>query len=250
MPDKRILQIKNLGRKKRLSRDHNWVWILKDLDLDILEGERLGLIGISGSGKTTLLRIMADLESFDEGEILFKGKPIQEYSPVEYRKKIGFVHQKPTLFEGTVEYNLRYSSNLDGREMSPKEIDRLLESVGLHSQIAEAGINTLSMGQAQRVSIARALSAKPVMLVMDEPTSALDPSSTRKISNLIRRLSEDLSITIVIVLHDMSLARESSDRVALLENGKIADIDTTEEFFRRHNEIKSNIWSEKGKKED
>ncbi|MGC9314081.1 MAG: ABC transporter ATP-binding protein [bacterium] len=224
-------EIIGAGVRKRRSKDDDYIWTLRNLDLTIYSGERLALVGNSGSGKTTLLRLLADLEKPDEGKILFEGQPISSYEPRSYRRKVGFVRQTPALFDKAVEDNFRFAFEASGGDYSREKAGDLLRKVGLDEKLLGAKSDTLSVGQAQRVSIARALAADPAVLLMDEPTSALDPHSAKSIVQLIENLSRELEITAVLVLHNLELAKRGTDRVALLQQGKIDSIGKTEEFF-------------------
>lgn len=231
MHHRKIFELSGIGRKKRRSREDDYNWILRNLDLNIYAGERLGLIGASGSGKTTLLRLLADLESPDEGRINFDDKHIEDYDPFEYRRLIGFVQQKPSLFDGSVRDNLQFAPRLLNSELPDDDLDALVHQIGIQKEILNAKANSLSAGQAQRVAVARSLSAKPKALLMDEPTSALDPTAARHIVELVEKLALEMELTAIIVLHDLELARGSTDRIALLANGKIDSCEKTGRFF-------------------
>ncbi len=226
-----IFKLKGVGRKKRRAKKDDYQWILRGIDLTIYAGERLALIGPSGSGKTTLLRSIADLEPIDDGEILFEGEPLQTIDPHEYRRNIGFVQQTPALFDGSVAENIRYGPRIFGEELSDDRVVEILKKVGLSADLADARSDELSIGQMQRVAIARSLSMEPNILLMDEPTSALDSNSANRIIRLVAGLAKEMELTAVIVLHDLAQARCGSDRVALLVDGRIDSVAGTEDFF-------------------
>jgi len=232
MHHRKIFELINVGRRKRRSAEEAYSCILRNLDLTVYAGERLGIVGSSGSGKTTLIRLLADLESPDEGQIFFDGKNIANFDPKEYRRLIGYVQQSPSLFDGTVEENLVFGSRLIGKESTTDKLKKLVQQVGLAEELLAAKINTLSVGQAQRVAIARALSVNPSVLLMDEPTSALDTAAARKIVELVKNLALEMELTVVMVLHDLEIAKSCTDRVALLADGKINSIGPSESFFR------------------
>ncbi len=231
MQDTGTFEIIGAGVRKRRSKDDDYIWILRNLDLKIYSGERLALVGNSGSGKTTLLRLLADLEKPYEGKILFEGQPIESYEPRSYRSKVGFVRQTPALFDKTVEDNFRFAFEASGGDFSPEKAGELIRKVGLNEKLLGAKSDTLSVGQAQRVSIARALAAEPVVLLMDEPTSALDPHAANSIVQLVENLTRELQLTAILVLHNLELAKKGTDRLALLHQGKIDSIGKTEDFF-------------------
>ncbi len=231
MHHSKILELSGVGVRKRRSREDEYSWILRGLDLTVFAGERLALIGDSGSGKTTLLRVLADLEPIREGEILFNNTPVRDLNPSDYRRKVGLVQQTPALFDVDVEYNLQFAPKLENKEFSREELISLLAKVGLGEKLLGAKVETLSVGQAMRVAIARTLSMAPSVLLMDEPTSALDPLSSHKILELVKNLSREMAMTAVLVLHDMEFAKNGADRVALLHDGRIAACTGSKEFF-------------------
>jgi len=232
MHNSKTFELNKIGIRKRRSKSDDYVWILKGLDLNVYTGERLALVGDSGSGKTTLLRLMADLELPTEGEILFDGKSICDYNPREYRRSVGFVSQTPSLFDGDVENNLKFAFDTAGIQFYREKCESLLLQVGLDAKLLGAKSDTLSVGQAQRVSIARALATAPSVLLMDEPTSALDPRASNAIVQLVGNLTRNMNMTAVLVLHDLAFARRGTDRIALLADGKIDSCTPTEGFFR------------------
>lgn len=223
--------IRDVGVKKRRSKEEDYVWILRNLNLKIYTGERLAMVGNSGSGKTTFLRLLADLDQPSEGKILFEDNPIQAYEPRKYRRRVGFVQQTPSLFQGTVEDNLRFAAEAAERDFSRKKAESLMARAGLEPSLVDAKADTLSVGQAQRVSIARTMATEPTVLLMDEPTSALDPHSANAIVQLVEDLTRKMQLTAILVLHDLQLAKRGTDRVALLQGGKIDSVAPTEKFF-------------------
>jgi len=228
-----MFKLKGVGRKKRRTKKDDYQWILRGIDLTIYAGERLALIGPSGSGKTTLLRSIADLEPIDEGEIIFEDRPLQTIDPHEYRRGIGFVQQTPALFDGSVAENIRYGPRIFGEEFNDDRVVEILRRVGLSAKnLADARSDALSIGQMQRVAIARSLSMEPKVLLMDEPTSALDSNSANRIIGLVAGLAKEMELTAVIVLHDLAQARGGSDRIALLVDGKIDSVAKTADFFK------------------
>jgi len=231
MHHSKTFELAGVGVQKRRSKDDEYVWILRDLDLTVFSGERLALVGNSGSGKTTLLRLLADLEKPDEGKILFEGQPIESNEPRQYRCRVGFVRQTPALFDKTVEDNFRFAFEASGGDFSREKAGELLRKVGLNEKLLGAKSDTLSVGQAQRVSIARAMATDPAVLLMDEPTSALDPHAANSIVQLVENLTRELELTAILVLHNLELAKKGTDRVALLHQGKIDSIGKTDDFF-------------------
>lgn len=209
---------------KNLQKSFGKTKVLKDISLEVKDGEIVSIIGSSGSGKSTLLRCITKLETPDSGEIQVEGK-------------MGLVFQNFNLFP---HYNvLRNVTEAPvhvmkvPKEEAEKEAMSLLKRLGLGDK-ANAYPYQLSGGQAQRVSIARALALKPNILFFDEPTSALDPELTGEVLKVIRSLA-DLNMTMVIVTHEMEFAKELSDRIIFMDQGVIAEEGTPEEVFTSEN---------------
>ncbi len=209
---------------------------LDDVSLHIHPNEIICLIGPSGSGKSTLLRSINGLEIGDFGTITVNGElvdPHDEQQMCSIRTKMGFVFQHFNLFPhmtvldnmllGPVEVQKR------NREEVKQEALALLQRVGLREK-ADEYVNKLSGGQKQRVAIVRALCMKPQIMLFDEPTSALDPEMVKEVLDVMRELAKD-SITMVIVTHEMNFAREVASRIIFMDEGKIVEENTPEEFF-------------------
>lgn len=158
------------------------------------------LVGPSGSGKTTLLRLLNRLDDPDGGAVLFEGRDVRSYDVLELRRRVQYVGQVPVTFAGTV------ADNVGAR------CEELLDRVGLPAGLSGRHADLLSVGEAQRMCLARALSLSPDCLLLDEPTSALDETSKSAIEALIRSLAHD-GLTVVMVTHEMRQAREMARRV-------------------------------------
>lgn len=210
-------------------------WILRDVSLNIPSRKVLTILGPSGSGKTSLLRLMNRLTEPSEGEILFDGKPLRSFEPTRLRRKIGYVFQIPTMLPGTVMDNLIYPVSLDrsaGRTRPGRaELVERLHQVALDPGYLDRAADRLSVGEQQRVCIARSLMTSPEVLLMDEPTSALDPSATSRLLDLIGDLHERHGLTIVFVTHQLEQARAVGDTTAVLINGQIVEVGPTGEIF-------------------
>jgi ABC-type methionine transport system ATPase subunit len=204
--------------------------------VEILEGVRAGFPGgeitavvePSGAGKSTLLRAINRLVEPTAGEVYLDGGPTSEMDPLELRRRVGMVFQIPALFGATVEDELLYGPRLAGRGA---DLARLLEMAGLEGSFGSRDPRTLSVGQQQRVSIARTLALEPEVLLMDEPTSALDEAARRHIEDLIRELNARLDLTIVLVSHALDQVERVSDRVVLLAAGRSEGEWSKDEFF-------------------
>ena len=209
---------------------------VREVSLDIKQGEIFGIIGFSGAGKSTLVRCINLLERPTEGTVTVDGTELtglDEKQLREVRRKIGmiFQHFNP-LRSRTVYDNIAFplkKSKLSKEEKHQK-ISSLLELVGL-SDKKDAYPSQLSGGQKQRVAIARALANDPKVLLCDEATSALDPQTTKSILHLLKQVNETLGITIVVITHEMAVVKDICDRVAIMELGRVVEEGTTEDVF-------------------
>lgn len=209
---------------------------LRPTSLTINEGEIFGLIGFSGAGKSTLLRLINLLEAPTTGTIHVGDDEVTALNQKDLRvkrQKIGMIFQQFNLIESkTVADNIAFvlraakypKSKIDGR------IDELLELVGLSDKKTVFPKN-LSGGQKQRVGIARALANNPDVLLSDEATSALDPETTKTILNLLKRINKELGITIVVITHEMEVIKELAERVGVMSNGEVIEMDDVYKIF-------------------
>ena len=209
--------------------------VLKDISLDVAEGEVVVVIGPSGSGKSTLLRCLNRLEEASGGEIVIDGTDItdKKCDINKVRERVGMVFQHFNLFN-----NMNVLRNLmlapvdlkkQDRETARKKALEMLGRVGL-SDKAEAYPHQLSGGQKQRVAIARALCMLPDIMLFDEPTSALDPEMVGEVLEVMKHLAH-IGMTMVVVTHEMGFAREVGDRVLFMDGGLILEEGTPEEIF-------------------
>jgi ABC-type methionine transport system ATPase subunit len=202
--------------------------ILKDVDAGMPDGEITAVVGPSGAGKSTLLRAINRLIEPSSGEIYLDGEPTSVLDPLELRRRVGMVFQIPALFGSSVEEAVLYGARLSGRDADSKQ---LLDMVGLEASLAERDPRALSVGQQQRVSVARALALEPEALLLDEPTSALDEAARRRIEDLVRDLNVTLGLTMVFVSHDLSQVERVADRVVLMADGRSVGEWSREDFF-------------------
>ncbi len=209
--------------------------ILKGIDLEIAKGEILTFIGPSGGGKSTLLRCINLLEEYEEGQILYNGKDIKEnsFNLEQYRREVGMIFQRFNLFN-----NLNVLENLNigqikvlkrTKEEATVKSEQMLKKVGLE-QFANQKVQRLSGGQMQRVAIARSLCMDPEVILLDEPTSALDPQMVDEVLEVIKDLSQT-GLTLVIVTHEMRFARDISDRIAFLKDGRLLEEGPPDKIF-------------------
>ena len=209
--------------------------VLKGINLTVHEGEVVAVIGSSGSGKSTMLRTINHLETIDSGEILIDGMKMGGSAKdiSKARMPLGMVFQQFNLFPHmTVHDNIALAPKINhtsSKEDLEKEIDELLEKVGLLDK-KDQYPPQLSGGQQQRIAIARALAMKPKYMLFDEPTSALDPELIGEVLKVIRQLADD-GMTMIIVTHEMSFARDIADRIIMLDGGVIIEEGPPEQFF-------------------
>jgi ABC-type methionine transport system ATPase subunit len=202
--------------------------ILDGVDAEVPGGGITAVVGPSGAGKSTFLRAVNRLIEPTAGEVYLDGEPTAGMDPLELRRRVGMVFQLPALFGRTVEDAILYGARLAGRAA---DATRLLGMVGLDRTLADRRPETLSVGQQQRVSIARTLALEPEVLLMDEPTSALDEATRRRVEDLARELNAGLGLTIVFVSHDLAQVERVADRVVLLSGGKSEGSWGRDEFF-------------------
>ncbi len=204
------------------------VEILKGVNAGVPEGSITSIVGPSGAGKSTLLRCINRLVEPTAGEVYLDGAPTSGMDPLVLRRRVGMVFQLPALFGASVEDAILYGVRLAGRSA---DAARLLEMAGLDASYKDRDPQALSVGQQQRVSIARALALEPEVLLMDEPTSALDEAARRKAEGLIRGLNAHLDLTIVLVSHALDQVERVADRVVLLAAGRAEGEWSKKEFF-------------------
>ena len=202
--------------------------VLRDIDFTVQEGEFLSLLGPSGCGKTTILRILIGLEKPDAGQIIKDGRDITSLAPSQ--RGMGIVFQNYALFENmtvlkNVEYALRRRG--DSREEARAQALRMLDMVGL-GDLAHRKPGRLSGGQQQRVAIARTLALQPDIVLFDEPMSALDVDTRMSLRTELKALQRQLGTTMIYITHDQEEAFAMSDRIMVMEEGRIHQLDTPE----------------------
>ncbi|MEJ7875960.1 MAG: amino acid ABC transporter ATP-binding protein [Solirubrobacterales bacterium] len=208
--------------------------VLDDIDLEIERGSAVVVAGPSGSGKSTMLRCMNGLESIDSGEVTFDGRRVETSGREIYsiRAQIGMVFQQFNLFPHmTVLQNITLAPLEVGgsKEGAEDRARALLERVGIPDKADSYPVD-LSGGQQQRVAIARALAVDPKLMLFDEPTSALDPEMIREVLDVMRDLARE-GMTMVVVTHEMGFAREVCDRIVFIDEGRIVEQGSPDDFF-------------------
>lgn len=204
--------------------------IVDDVSLAVMRGEVLCVLGPSGSGKSSFLRLLNRLNEPTRGTVFLENRDYRELPPRELRRRMGMVTQQAFLFPGTAADNVRFGPIQRGELLTDAEVEDFLSSVGL-SGYATREVSTLSGGEGQRVSIARALANQPIVLLLDEPTSALDEQSKNGIEVLIRQIVKQRELTCVMVTHDTSQARRIADRVAIFAVGRVVNSGSAEEVL-------------------
>lgn len=241
-----ILSIKNLSknfkiRGSKLFEEPKVLYALSDINLDICEGETLGIIGESGCGKSTLGRCIVQLHKATSGDIIYKGKNIIQNNTNELkglRKDIQMIFQDPyssldprKTAGATIEEPMAIHNILSAQERKEKVIS-LMREVGLDSQYVYRYPHEFSGGQRQRINIARALALDPKIIVCDEPVSALDVSVQAQVLNLLNDLQKKHNLTLIFISHDLSVIKHVSDRVAIMYLGKVVELCKAEEIYK------------------
>ena len=220
-----FLEIENLAKSRGRAE------ILKDINLRVMKGEVLALIGPTGSGKTSLLRLINLLEGPSSGRILIEGREVSslpESDLLPVRRRMAMVFQKPVMFRSDVEHNVSFGLRMRGKK-DKRMVQEALASVSL-SGYERRDANTLSGGEMQRIALARALILEPELLLLDEPTANLDPKSVKAIDRLLQGLAGHRT-TVILATHNMQEALMLADRVAVLEEGRLTSVGRPDEVF-------------------
>lgn len=205
--------------------------VLKDINLQILRGEIFALVGPSGAGKTTLLRILDCFEHPEKGNVKFNG--METAGIVNIRRRMSLLFQIPAIFNRSVFENVAYGLKVRGidRKIIEKKVIEALGIVGLCG-LENQKAPTLSGGEAQRMAFARAIVYDPEILLLDEPTANLDPANVMKIEDIIKWLREEKNTTILLASHNIPQVRRLADRVCILINGEVIEVNTKDAIFK------------------
>ena len=219
------------------------IWALKDINLEIPDGQFLGIIGHTGSGKSTLVQHLNGLIKATSGTIYYNGQDIydKDYDLTQLRGQVGMVFQYPEhqLFETTIFKDVCFGPKNQGLDQKTVELRAFeaLHNVGFPEELYDASPFDLSGGQKRRVAIAGVLAMKPQVLIMDEPTAGLDPAGRDEILGLISRMHKELGITIILVSHSMEDVAQYVDRILVMNGGQVMYDDTPKEVFRHYKEL-------------
>lgn len=231
---KAIICLEGLG--KQFQTTNGTVTALDDINLEILQGEIFGIIGLSGAGKSTLVRCINYLETPTAGRVIFEGQNLSMMKEAEIRKarqSMGMIFQQFNLLaQRNVLQNVCFPMEIAGvpKAEAKKRAAELLKLVGLEERM-KAYPAQLSGGQKQRVAIARAMSTNPKVLLCDEATSALDPNTTKSILELLKKINRELGITVIVITHEMAVIESICDRVAIIDHSHIAESGKVSEIF-------------------
>ena len=230
----------------RSKKEINKLKALNNVSFQIFEGESFGLVGESGSGKSTIAKIITSLIKPTSGEVFFENvslhDPNNKKIKNKYRGQIQMIFQDPysslnprfKVKDIIAEPIKFFQKGIDNKTIQ-KNINDLIDIVGMSRQSLERYPHEFSGGQRQRISIARALATRPRLLICDEPTSALDVSIQAQILNLLKDLQEELNLTILFISHDLPVVRQMCDRIAVLKNGNLCEVEKTENLFNNPN---------------
>ena len=217
-----LLRVEHLS--KIYGQGQNQVKALDDVSLSVSKGEFVAIVGASGSGKSTLLHLIGGVDRPTSGKVYVNDTDIFSMNDDELaifrRRQVGIIYQFYNLIAIlNVQENIEIPLELDGRKADKKEMDEMLERLGLTHRRTHLP-NELSCGQQQRTSIGRALITRPSLVLADEPTGNLDTKSSSEIMNLLKRSNHELDQTIIMITHNMELAK-AADRIIMIEDGKI-----------------------------
>ncbi len=243
-----LLQLKNIKKYFPiaggfLKAPTRFVKAVNDINLDILAGENISLVGESGCGKTTLARLVMLLMPLDSGSIIFDGQDITKFSPRElrnYRKNVQLVFQDPYSSldpRFTIRRVMKEAMTLDVKNYkseSDKEarIEELLRAVGLKAEMLNRYPHEFSGGERQRIAIARSLVLNPKLLILDEAVSSLDVIIQEQIIQLLKKLQQDFGLTYLFISHNLKVVRKISHKIAVMYRGKIVELAKTDELFK------------------
>ena len=214
-----------------LRRGYGEDWRLDLPELEVRQGEFLALLGPTGAGKSTLLRLLHFLDAPEDGRVLVDGEPVPFPAPIEVRRSIGMIFQRPLMLSGSVRENIGFGLKVRG-DLDPRRVDEMLERFHL-THLARREANQISGGEMQRLALARALVCRPRLLLLDEPAASLDPGHAAAVEGIIRDVHREDGTTIVMATHNLGQARRLAERVGLLVGGRLIEVGPTPDFFEQ-----------------
>lgn len=219
-----VLAVEGIAVSARESdrRDSSRLQIVREASFDLADGEILGLVGASGSGKSTLLKAVARLIEPDSGRVLLQGQDWNQLNPFLYRRAVCLLPQVPIALPGTVEDNLRFVFKLH-RNISGVDAGLLLKDVNLHPVMLNQVAESMSVGEKQRLALARALALNPRVLLLDEPTSALDDANAHQVLDLLSHICLQRGLSAILTTHNIEHLRISHRRLRLQDGRVMAD---------------------------
>lgn len=238
--DKVIMEVKNLKKYFRID-SKRVLKAVDDVSFQIYEGETLGIVGESGCGKTTCGRTCIGVYDKTDGEVLYRGKDVHKMNAQErkeFTRKVQMIFQDPyssldprLKVHDIIAEGMRIHKIVSSKDEEKKEVQKLLEQVGLNPEHASRYVHEFSGGQRQRIGIARALAVNPEFLLCDEPISALDVSVQAQVVNLLIKLQKERSLTSMFIAHDLSMVKHISDRVGVMYLGNMVELAKSEELY-------------------
>lgn len=206
---------------KHLSYQIGETKILKDINLDVERGKYVTVVGPSGSGKSTLMRILASMISPTSGQVLFNGQPLNSFDPTEYRQKVSYAFQQPTLFGKTVKDNLQFPFEVRKKNFDETLVKHYLEMVNLNESYIDKSVNDVSGGERQRIALVRNLIFPPEVLITDEVTAGLDADNKAIVHKMLNEFN-DRGLTILRVTHDETEIDDAKSLITI-KNGEIVN---------------------------
>lgn len=203
--------------------------IVDDISFSFQPGRIYSLLGPSGAGKSSLLRLFNRLDEPTTGEVFFEGTDYRTILPTDLRLRIGYLFQVPYMFRGTVTDNLRFAND----QLDHDQCDRLLDQVSLNREIKEQSVEGLSVGEKQRIALARLLATDPKIVLLDEPTAALDPAYTDKIEASIKQIAVEKDLTVIMVSHDPQQALRLGGETLLIVAGRLVEFGPARELIEQ-----------------
>jgi len=217
-----ILSVEGLTRE--ISKEGRLKAIVDRFTFEFRECKSYTVLGPSGAGKSSLLRLLNRLDEPSGGRVFYKGKDICELSPPTLRCRIGYLFQTPHLFNGTVRENIRFAR----AELSGEDTDRLAEQCRIKSELMDRDVTHLSVGEKQRVALARLMATDPDVALLDEPTSSLDPTNTKAVETLVKGLVQSCRLTVIMVTHDPNQALRVGGEALLMVDGRLVESGSAE----------------------